>query len=147
MLVGNTAADEVKSVLDQLRKQAREVRVLGCYPQLGSMPESVARIPVGRADGSTTTRVVGRDQTCADARAGALALRSTLENGPPPEAIHDVESVTIAADGASANARYVQRFVLPGRLEILVRGTDTVIREDGRLVVVRSVGQETIRNP
>lgn len=105
------------------------------------------RFETRNPDGSTTNRVVGRDQTCADARAGAVALRSALDKGPPPEGSHDVEAVTIAADGASADARYVQRFVLPGRLEIVVRGTDTVIREDGRLVVSRSVGQETIRNP
>ena len=98
-------------------------------------------------DGSTTRRVVDRDQTCADARAGASALRGTLEKGPPPEVSHVVEAVTLAADGASADARYVQRFLLPGRLEIVVRGTDTVVREDGRLVVRRSVGQETLRNP
>ena len=105
------------------------------------------RFETRHPDGATTHRVVGRDQTCADARAGATALRGTLEKGSPPEVSHDVEAVTIAADGASADARYVQRFLLPGQLEIVVRGTDTVIREDGRLVVRRSVGQEMIRNP
>ena len=105
------------------------------------------RFETRHPDGSTTQRVVGRDQTCADARAGAVALRSTLDKGPPPEGSHVVESVTVAEGGASAEARYVQRFLLPGRLEIVVRGTDTLVREDGRVVVRRSVGQETIRNP
>jgi chorismate mutase/prephenate dehydratase len=52
-LVGNAASDEVQSALAQLRDQSREVRVLGCYPQLGSAPESVARISAGSAEPST----------------------------------------------------------------------------------------------
>ena len=104
------------------------------------------RFETRHPDGSTTTRVVGRDQTCNDARAGAVTLRSALEKGPPPEGSHVIESVTIGPGGASAEARYVQRFALPGRLEIVVRGTDTLVREDGRLLVLRSVGRETIRD-
>ena len=75
-LVGNAAADGVKSVLAQLRHQSREVRVLGCYPQLGSSPESVARIPVGRAAGSTS----------APAAVATLAASATVATVDAPAA-------------------------------------------------------------
>jgi len=52
-----------------------------------------------------------------------------------------------AADGQSAQAQYAQHFELPGKLVIELRGTDTIIREDGRLAIQRSVGHESIRNP
>lgn len=105
------------------------------------------RFDTRHPDGSTTQRVVGRDQTCADARAGALALRGTLAKGPAPENSFDVQRVIVAADGQSAQAQYAQHFELPGKLVIELRGTDTIIREDGRLAIHRSVGRESIRNP
>lgn len=105
------------------------------------------RFDTRHPDGSTTQRVVGRDQTCADARAGALALRETLAKGPAPVNSFDVQRVIVAADGQSAEAQYAQHFELPGKLVIELRGTDTIVREDGRLAVRRSVGHESIRNP
>ena len=105
------------------------------------------RFDTRHPDGSTTQRVVGRDQTCDDARAGAIALRGSLEKGPTPTNAFDVVRVDIAADGQSAAAQYAQRFEIPGQLVIELRGTDTVVREDGHLAIRRSVGSEIIRNP